>query len=539
MTHPSLPATSSQSTGSRQTETPHIWTLASSAIAGFVLLGLATVSGPAWNGPAQASPPAVPLDTKHLWEAIADHRREAAEASLQNPGPAGAPLLLEREATIAGEAKAEIDAVSAVLPDFAKLFAGAEGPSDGITMEGNDVRLVTVERGDTLASLLSEAGAKDGDVQGALAALKGVYDPRQLRRGQRVLIELKPEEHAAAPRDETDGDAPALTDIDSVVQRDLVSVTIKQSVEREITVRRDAELKFAATVTERELTAKPMYAASVIESSLYLSAAKVGVPESVTAELIRLFSYDIDFQRQIQNGDSFEIYYDRYYDELAGPVKDGEILYGALTLSGKAYRLYRFTTNDDDVTDYYDENGESARKALLRTPIDGARISSRFGMRRHPILGYSRMHKGIDFAAPTGTPIVAAGNGTVDFAGRNNGYGNYVRLNHDNGFQTAYAHMSRFGQGIRRGARVRQGQVIGYVGTTGLSSGPHLHYEVLKAHSQIDPTSVRTATGRKLTGGQLRAFLREKTRIDELIADKPLDGPIATLDAIAPATPVP
>ena len=185
--------------------------------------------------------------------------------------------------------------------------------------------------------------------------------------------------------------------------------------------------------------------------------------------MIQIFSFDVDFQRDIRRGDTFGLLFDEYSDDSGRVVKSGDILLAEMVLSGKPMRLYRYKTHDGRV-DYYDAKGKSVRKALLRTPIDGARISSGFGKRRHPILGYTRMHKGLDFAARRGTPIYAAGDGVIEYAGRNGGYGKYVRIRHNGTYKTAYAHMHRYGRGIRKGHRVRQGQVIGYVGSTGRST---------------------------------------------------------------------
>jgi murein DD-endopeptidase MepM/ murein hydrolase activator NlpD len=214
----------------------------------------------------------------------------------------------------------------------------------------------------------------------------------------------------------------------------------------------------------------------------------------------------VDFQREIQPGDSFEIYFDRYEDGKGQTVKAGPLLYAGLTLSGQPHHLYLYTAKDDGSADYYDEKGQSVRKALLKTPIDGAKITSGFGNRMHPILGYTKMHKGLDFGAAKGTPIHAAGDGTIEMAGPNSSYGNYVRIRHTGSYSTAYAHMSGFGSGIRVGARVRQGDVIGYVGTTGRSTGPHLHYEVLKDAKQVDPRGIKMPTGRQLAGKELDSF---------------------------------
>jgi len=238
-------------------------------------------------------------------------------------------------------------------------------------------------------------------------------------------------------------------------------------------------------------------------------------------------SYDVDFQREIHPGDTFEVFYANGITEDVRPRGRGTLLFSSLTTGGKKRSYYRFTTKDGQ-TDYYNDKGVSSKKPLMRTPIDGARISSGFGMRRHPILGYSKMHTGTDFAAPSGTPILAAGDGVVDYAARKGGYGNYVRLRHENGVKTAYAHMKRFAKGLKKGKRVRQGQVIGFVGTTGRSTGPHLHYEVLIKGKKRNPLKVKIAgSGRKLTGKDKRAFETEKSRIDRLRREAPVTTLVA------------
>jgi len=205
--------------------------------------------------------------------------------------------------------------------------------------------------------------------------------------------------------------------------------------------------------------------------------------------------------------------FDEYRDEDGRMAKTGNISVAEMVLSGQKIRLHRYKAKDGFV-DYYSATGQSVRKALLRTPIDGARISSGFGRRRHPILGYTRMHKGLDFAARRGTPIYAAGDGVVDFAGRKGGYGKYVRIRHTGTYKTAYAHMHRYGKGVRTGRRVRQGQIIGYVGSTGRSTGPHLHYEVHKNGRQVNPRSIKLPSGRKLKGRELTAFKTYRVELD-------------------------
>ncbi|MCW5752944.1 MAG: M23 family metallopeptidase, partial [Alphaproteobacteria bacterium] len=211
----------------------------------------------------------------------------------------------------------------------------------------------------------------------------------------------------------------------------------------------------------------------------------------------------------------FQVMFERLTDEQGRVAKEGNITFASMTLSGQVLRYFRYQPSDDREADYFTEKGQSVRKALLRTPIDGARLTSGFGMRRHPILGYTAQHKGVDFAAAVGTPIMAAGDGTVEMAGWNGAYGKYVRIRHNSNYSTAYAHLSRFASDLRQGQRIRQGQTIGYVGTTGRSTGPHLHYEVLINNSHVNPLSVRLPTGRNLEGKEL---LRFRSQIEETLA---------------------
>jgi murein DD-endopeptidase MepM/ murein hydrolase activator NlpD len=243
-----------------------------------------------------------------------------------------------------------------------------------------------------------------------------------------------------------------------------------------------------------------------IENSLFVDAQAQGLPDSVILELIKLYSFGVDFQRELQPGNTFEVLYEQYITDDGSVVPGkGNIVYARLGLDGRVMPLYRYEDKAGEV-EYFDTTGASAKKPLMKTPIDGARISSGFGMRFHPILGYTKMHKGIDFAAPRGTPIYAAGDGVIEKAGKFSSYGNYCRIRHRAGLETAYAHMQGFHAGIRPGSRVKQGQVIGYVGTTGRSTGPHLHYEILIGGKQVNPAGVKLAGGRALGGKDLKAF---------------------------------
>ncbi len=231
---------------------------------------------------------------------------------------------------------------------------------------------------------------------------------------------------------------------------------------------------------------------------------KEGLSELIINEVIRIYSFDVDFQRDIYEGDKFEILFKRNKNENGQIVKISDPEY--LMLSSRGTKLIYYLYSNEEFSEYFDENGKGMTKSLMKTPINGARLSSSYGMRKHPILGYNKMHKGVDFAAPTGTPIFAAGNGVIEFAGRNGGYGKYIRIRHDSTYKTAYAHLSSYKKGIYSGARVKQGDIIGYVGSTGRSTGPHLHYEIIVNGKQINPATLKLPSGRKLNEEQLKDF---------------------------------
>ena len=255
-----------------------------------------------------------------------------------------------------------------------------------------------------------------------------------------------------------------------------------------------------------------------VGSSLYGTAKDNKVPDYIIAELTRIFAYDVDFQRQVKANDTFDVFYG---NPLTGSSSKRKVLhYAQLTLDGKTKTYYRYTTKDGQ-TDYYDESGRSAQKALLKTPVSGARLTSGFGMRRHPLLGYSKMHAGVDFGVPHGTPIRAAGSGVVQIAGRHGAYGITVEIKHNNKYETLYAHMSKLAAGIRRGAKVNQGQIIGYVGSTGRSTGPHLHYEVHVDNRPVNPTRIKAAGGKQLAGKELAKFNQLKQRVEAMMQQAP------------------
>lgn len=250
--------------------------------------------------------------------------------------------------------------------------------------------------------------------------------------------------------------------------------------------------------------------------SLYQTALNNGVPPSLIDELVRVFSFDLDLNTRIQPGDSFQMVYT--LGDNGEETDDGEIVFTSITLGAKERRFYRYRAPDDGSVDYYDDSGKSAKKFLMRKPMSGGTFRSGFGARNHPLLGVVRMHTGVDWSAPRGTPIMSAGDGIVTYARWKNGYGNYIEIQHTNGYATAYAHQNGFAKGIKEGVRVRQGQVIGYVGTTGLSTGAHLHYEVHVNGTPVDPLRIKLPQGRTLDGEVLASFRAERERVDTLLA---------------------
>ncbi len=393
---------------------------------------------------------------------------------------------------------------------------------------------LTVRNGDTLMKILTSAGADRRDAYQAIEALKPVFDPRRIKVGQTLEVGFARafRDNPVIDQSEKSYVNAGMASVGAAWSR-IVGVSLRPDLITTIDVRRDENGEYTAGKFTKDLTERTIKAAGTIDSSLYVAAVEANIPHGIIAELIRIYSYDIDFQREIRKGDSFKIYFSRFYDDEGRAVKDGTVHYAAMTTRGKEKELFRFTPTDDNITDYFDPNGKSAKQFLMRTPIDGARISSGFGRRRHPVLGYSKMHKGTDFAAPTGTPIKAAGNGVVERASRYGGYGNYIRIRHANGYKTAYAHLHRYARGIKSGRRVKQGQTIGYVGSTGRSTGPHLHYEVHYQGKAVNPMRVRIPSGRTLGGDMLAAFKETRDAIRADMLQTPLSTPVATAELMS------
>jgi murein DD-endopeptidase MepM/ murein hydrolase activator NlpD len=368
-------------------------------------------------------------------------------------------------------------------------------------------RMVRVGRGDRLLQLLILEGVPRQDAFDAIQVLAKVFDLRKLQAGQRVEV---------------------IGGIVNHVPQSFVGLRFELgNGAREISVIREGTGPFTATDVKKQLRPELVRGTGRIETSLYVAGLKAGVPPAVMIQLIQIYSFDVDFQREIRKGDTFRVLFRNYYDEDGKLVRQGDILYAAMTLSGKELELFRFTPRNGRM-DYFNAQGHSVRKALMRTPIDGARLTSRFGRRRHPILGYTRAHTGVDFAAPTGTPIYAAGDGMIVTRVRTGGYGKYVKIRHNAQYHTAYAHMSRFAVGLGAGSRVRQGQVIGYVGSTGQATGPHLHYEVHYHGHPVNPLRIRLPMGQKLAGLDLREFMVRRTLVSNMFLSKAKDVRLAS-----------
>ncbi|HMN71990.1 MAG TPA: M23 family metallopeptidase [Rhodoblastus sp.] len=396
-----------------------------------------------------------------------------------------------------------------MVPENVTLISKSPAPADKQPTQ-MDERLVVIRHGENLQDVLRANSATRQQAADIVAALGGRKADAIASEGRRVKMLFA----------DLDGSGGNMT---------LARVTIHSDdrVEATVAITDDGRYVQVERAVETANAGKPKRASDDEEDddaggmrlydSIYQTALKQEMPKPIVADLIRIFANDIDFQRAVQPGDSFEA----FYDESEDRDDRDKLLFASITARDETFKYYRYRTPDDGLVDYYDENGRSTRKFLIRQPIATAKITSTFGVRYHPILGYSKMHTGVDFAAPIGTPIFAAGNGTVLTAGWHSGYGRRVEIQHANGYVTAYNHMSGFARGVNEGVRVRQGQMIGYVGTSGLSTGPHLHYEVMVNSHFVDPMRVKLARTREMDGKMLADFKRERERIDQLMAKAP------------------
>lgn len=360
------------------------------------------------------------------------------------------------------------------------------------TILKKDIRLA---KGDTLTALLVRSGISRSEAYEASRVLSKVYDLRGLKAGQVLHVETENVESSETP---------------------LTSLSFSPQFGRSIVVEKDTKGILKASKKNHKVTPSIVRAKAVIKKGFSLDAQSNGVPNKITNDVIRLFSYSIDFKRHIKKNDEFEVAYETLVDETTGQERSGNILFAQLTLSKKPMKIYRHKSANGHV-DYYNEEGKCARKSLMKTPVRGARMTSKFGIRKHPITKRVRMHAGVDFAARTGTPVMAAGDGVVAFVGRKGGYGKYILVRHNNEYCTAYAHLSRYAN-ISVGSRVTQKQVIGYVGTTGQSTGPHLHFEVHRHGRQVNPMGIQSIPTEVLNKKELQKFQVAKAKLDQQVA---------------------
>ena len=352
-----------------------------------------------------------------------------------------------------------------------------------------------IQKGENFKKILQNYSVKDDDINQILKVLKDIINLNNVKINKKIDLVI----------DRSDNK--------------LVNFSYKISKEKLIFIIRDQNSKkFVSKILKTKLEKKINYNENIILSSLYKSAIKEKIPANVIIEFGRIYGFQIDFQRDIRKKDYFQIMYETFINEEGKIIDTGEILFANLNLSGINYPLYFF--KGKTFSGHFDENGKSIVKTLMKTPINGARLSSPFGMRKHPIDGFNKMHRGTDFAAPTGTPIMASGDGIIIKSGWCGGGGNCVKIKHNSSYQTVYAHMSKFANGVKKGMRVKQGQIIGFVGSTGKSTGPHLHYEVIVDGKHVNSRTLKLPSGKILKGQKRKEFETQKIKLNVLKAEK-------------------
>jgi len=396
-----------------------------------------------------------------------------------------------------------------VVPENVTLLAKTKDQVTG----GNPTneRVHVVRKGDSVISILREQGATPEEAKSIATTLGARGRDGGLKEGQKLRILMAP----AAP-----GPGQRLQPYRVIVANDstIEAVAALSDLGKYVAV--DVQSMNTVTETADNSDDDDDDGSGVrLYQSIYETALRNKVPPSVIEDMVRIYSYDVDFQRKVQPGDSFDVFF-AGDDETTAATEKAEVLFASLTVGGETKKYYKFQTPDDSVVDFYDETGKSAKKFLVRKPVNNAIMRSGFGGRRHPILGYVKMHTGVDWATPYGTPIFASGNGVVEKVGWEGGYGKYVRLKHNNGYETAYGHMSAYSKGMEPGKRVRQGQVIGFVGSTGMSTGAHVHYEILVNGRFVDPMRVKLPRGRSLEGQLMASFEKERDRLDAMMSNR-------------------
>lgn len=439
------------------------------------------------------------IDTGEALELVTRMLSNEADRAQIRPSFAPEGLELAKD----GGADSVLAAYTTVLQRTAQDSDDVETSEPGL--EHVDVQL---RRGETLSRLLTRLGAEGWQAREMVDAARRILPEAAVTASHRIELTL----------------APSLS---KNGKQDPIGYTVFSSDgEHKVTVERTAAGEFVASTTPPKSSHRSGSRAEKslsIYNSLYQGAVAQGIPPETIQTILRLHAYEADLRRGARGSDSLEMFFDMKDEDKGADGTLGELLLTSITIAGSSQRFYRFKDADGSI-DYFDANGQNSRRFLLRKPVrsDDVRLTSGFGIRFHPLLNQRKLHSGIDWAGPPGTPIVAAGNGTIEEAGYKGQYGNYVRIRHANGYQTAYGHMRSIAPGMRGGLKVRQGQVIGYIGTTGLSSGPHLHFEVLVNNRFVDPLSIQVPREKRLTGRQLATFQRERVRIDELMRRPPV-----------------
>ncbi len=441
------------------------------------------------------------LDAREVAETVERAEREELPLGLEGPSPESGEDLATGEGVPV-----------APLPYTTEIAKAALDEEMGDDAEGSEVRVVKAGQGDTLEKLLIRSGADEWQARAMTEASANLFPANSLAPGHEVRITL----------------APSLTQGNGM---EPVRFSVFSGKAHLITVARNGAGQFVARAADRAIEApgarltladSDQAQASSVYAGMYYAGLLQAIPPKTILDIMRIHAYETDFRRHVRAGDSAEFFFDM--KENAGPDDPpGELLYTSITAGGETKRFYRFRAPDGGI-DFYDDTGSNSKKFLMRKPVRGSevRLTSGYGLRFHPLLNEKRMHQGVDWAAPPGTPILAAGGGSIDEAGRKGQYGNYVRIRHANGYQTAYGHLLRIADGVRTGAKVKQGNVIGYVGSTGLSSGPHLHFEVLVNSRFVDPLSIQVPQERQLKGRELIEFNKERARIDDLMRRPPV-----------------
>jgi len=374
----------------------------------------------------------------------------------------------------------------------------------GDVITGTRSATLDISAGDTVGRLLGSIGINGADIHGVERAMRPTLNISRLRSGtDRLKVEFE-----------------QLSGTDEPLHSRLISLEVIRSPILSVHAIRTDE-GFDIVEERRRTRAINVAGSGTLQQgqSLIQVATANGIPYNVVDKFYEIFSFDIDFERDIHPGDRFQVMYEQLYSSTGEYLGPGELLHASLYSNARRreFKLYRFENGSGRVA-YYNEQGHGAGKTIKKTPINGARVSSKFGMRRHPVLGFSRAHKGTDFAAPTGTPIPSAGEGVITRRGWDSGYGNFVQIKHNGTYSTLYAHMSRFQSGLKVGSRVRQGQTIGFVGSTGVSTGPHLHYEIIKDGVQVNPLTIRLPSIENLKSTELEAFASLVSRKDSMLA---------------------